>query len=58
MGNGDLIVSSYASCGIKVRAYTTSPFRKISKLDYEMTAHDFSMVHLQKKYCHAREQGV
>lgn len=40
MPNGDLIVSSYASSGIRIRAFTTSPFRKISKQSYEMTAND------------------
>ena len=36
MANSDLVVSSYHQCGVKIRAYTTSPFRKISKQDYEM----------------------
>ena len=31
MENGDLQVSSYSPCGIKTRAYRTSPFQKISK---------------------------
>jgi len=31
LDNGDLIVSSYSSQGVKIRAFTTSPFSKISK---------------------------
>lgn len=31
LDNGDLIVSSYSSQGVKIRAFTTSPFCKISK---------------------------
>ena len=31
LDNGDLIVSSYSATGIKIRAFTTSPFCKISK---------------------------
>ena len=58
MPNGDLIVSSYASSGIRIRAFSTSPFRKISKHDYEATANDYQLVHRQKRYCYAREQGV
>ena len=33
MENGDLQVSSYSPCGVKVRAYRTSPFQKISKYE-------------------------
>ena len=29
--SGDLLVSSYACSGVKVRSYKTSPFMKISK---------------------------
>ena len=58
MPNGDLIVSSYASCGIRLRAFKTSPFKKISKQEYNLTANDYQMVHRHRRYCYAREQGV
>ena len=38
MANGDLIVASYAACGIRIRAYQTKPFLKISKKDFTLTA--------------------
>ena len=40
MDNGDLLVSSYASNGVKIRAYKTSPFVKISKYDYPISIKD------------------
>ena len=58
LDNGDLLVSSYATCGVKIRVKTTSPFRKLSKKDVSMSAHEYQVYQLQKKYCFAREQGV
>ena len=55
MPNGDLIVSSYAASGIRMRAFKTSPFRKISKHAYDLTANDYQMVHRHRTYCYARE---
>lgn len=56
MHNGDLLVASYAACGIHVRAYQTSPaFRKISKRDFELTSIDYENMHRHKRYCYARE---
>ena len=56
--NGDLVVSSYAGCGVRVRAYHREPFRKISKHEFTVTGGEYAQIHARNNYCYAREQGV
>jgi len=58
MPNSDLIVSSYHANGVKVRAFTASPFRKISKQDYDLNWLEHQDIYRQKINSFAREYGV
>lgn len=58
MANGELLVASYASSGVRIRTFQTSPFRKSSKHEINLTANDYQVLEREKRYCYAREQGV
>ena len=55
MDNGDLLVSSYTSSGVKVRAFKTSPFMKISKHDYPLSSKDPALNSKANTYNFAKE---